>query len=229
MIANDLSHFQSLDEVRRRVASECEQAENQNVASLLGKNAENSAELHYQLADKLEVALDKALNQYVSLCDEAAIHFSGDVQGQQATKLELIKPVHIAAGDEALDVSRCIFSRKSIGDYLMPHDMRAAARLTPLIECSKNIQNGDDDEKPTETSPKVENEESSTSPKIAKKTINSYLKTIAALSDCILDGLTGAPTKDAQAVLMALEAKGIEGCVGQKTLAKYLTDAKELV
>jgi hypothetical protein len=67
------------------------------------------------------------------------------------------------------------------------------------------------------------------------KTRNSYLKTIYALSNALIDGLTGQPYKDAEAILFKLslnqdedEGKSTEPPVTSKTLAAYLKDAKKL-
>ena len=65
-------------------------------------------------------------------------------------------------------------------------------------------------------------------PDITTKTKNSYLKTIRALSEALIDGLTGVPGKDANAVLTALELKGISHPVTAKTLASYLQQSEEL-
>ena len=61
------------------------------------------------------------------------------------------------------------------------------------------------------------------------KSKNSYLKTILALSDALIDGLTGKPSTDAQAVMSQLAGKGIECPFGEKTLSNYLKEARKLI
>jgi len=63
---------------------------------------------------------------------------------------------------------------------------------------------------------------------ISTKSKNAYLKTIQALSDALIDGLTGSNNKDANAILASLDIKGIDRPVGDKTLAKYLEEARKL-
>jgi hypothetical protein len=62
----------------------------------------------------------------------------------------------------------------------------------------------------------------------ATKTTNTYLKVISALSEALIDGLTGVKNTDAEAVLTALDLKGIAPPASKKTLANYLEEAKEL-
>lgn len=61
------------------------------------------------------------------------------------------------------------------------------------------------------------------------KSKNSYLKTISALSDALIDGLTGKPSTDAQAVMSQLAAKGIGCPFAEKTLSNYLKEARKLI
>jgi len=65
--------------------------------------------------------------------------------------------------------------------------------------------------------------------KLSSKTKNAYLKTIYALSEALVEGLTGAKNKDAGAVIAALSAKGIDPPIGEKALGNYLDEAKELI
>lgn len=63
---------------------------------------------------------------------------------------------------------------------------------------------------------------------VSPKTRNSYLRLIRVLCDYTIDGLTGIPHKDAEAVIRAIEGKGKECPVKSAALAKYLKDAEEL-
>ncbi|MDT4860505.1 hypothetical protein FQZ97_950740 [compost metagenome] len=57
------------------------------------------------------------------------------------------------------------------------------------------------------------------------KSRNSYLRTIAALGYALIDGPTGKPHTDSDAILTALAAKGVEGPLKSETLAGYLKQA----
>lgn len=63
---------------------------------------------------------------------------------------------------------------------------------------------------------------------VSPKTRNSYLRLIRALCDYTIDGLTGIPHKDAEAVIRAIEEKGKESPVKSAALASYLKDAEKL-
>lgn len=68
----------------------------------------------------------------------------------------------------------------------------------------------------------------STEKQLAAKTENSYLRLIQALAEYATDGLTGKPNKDAGTILAALNSKGIDCPVGDKTLAGYLEKAQQI-
>lgn len=59
------------------------------------------------------------------------------------------------------------------------------------------------------------------------KSRNAYLRTIAALGYALIGGGSGQPHPDADAILVALGAKGIAAPVGPKTLADYLKQAAD--
>lgn len=63
---------------------------------------------------------------------------------------------------------------------------------------------------------------------VSSKTRNSYLKLIRVLCDFSIDGLTGRPHTDAEAVIAALKSRGKDCPVGTAALAKYLKDAAGL-
>lgn len=58
------------------------------------------------------------------------------------------------------------------------------------------------------------------------KSRNAYLRTIAALGYALIDGTTGQPHTDANAILTALGAKGIEAPIKSAALAGYLEQAE---
>jgi len=59
------------------------------------------------------------------------------------------------------------------------------------------------------------------------KSNNKIMKVIGSLSGALIDGLSGVKNKDANAVLAALDLKGIDRPVSQKKLAEYLAEAYE--
>lgn len=60
------------------------------------------------------------------------------------------------------------------------------------------------------------------------KSRNAYLRTIAALGHALIGGGTGKPNTDANAILAALDKKGIEPPIKSAALADYLTLAKDI-
>lgn len=62
------------------------------------------------------------------------------------------------------------------------------------------------------------------------KSVNAYLRLIHELSDTLVDGgLTGKPSIDAQCIITAMELKGKQSPVGERTLTAYLKEASKLV
>lgn len=64
------------------------------------------------------------------------------------------------------------------------------------------------------------------SQKLATKTRNSYLAVIDALTKTVIKGSTGSSGKDAEAAVKAIELFLGDPPVTQKTLAKYLAEAR---
>jgi len=58
------------------------------------------------------------------------------------------------------------------------------------------------------------------------KSRNAYLRTIAALGYALIDGSTGQPHADANAILAAMAARGIEAPIKSDALAGYLKQAE---
>ena len=104
----------------------------------------------------------------------------------------------------------------SLAKWFWQHDHAMAKRfwpsiteelaLPPLVETPK---------------PKVNIEPST-------KSKNAYLKTIGALSEALIDGLTGKPNTDAEVILASLASKKVEEPVSKKTLAAYLDQYNNL-
>lgn len=61
------------------------------------------------------------------------------------------------------------------------------------------------------------------------KSKNSYLRTISSLAAALIEGRTGRPHQDAQVVLNAICAAGIEFPIDERTLANYLKEADKLM
>jgi len=92
----------------------------------------------------------------------------------------------------------------------------------PWLEWAKDNNLPPNNNTPDKPSENKGNNEPST------KARNSYLKTIHALSNALVDGLTGQHNKDAEAILRQLDLKSTEHPITSKTLATYLGDAKKL-
>lgn len=60
------------------------------------------------------------------------------------------------------------------------------------------------------------------------KSRNAYLKTIRALSETLLEGLTNKPSVDAGALVTAMDSAGIKCPVGERALTTYLKEAAKL-
>lgn len=63
---------------------------------------------------------------------------------------------------------------------------------------------------------------------LSPKTKNAYLRTIRALAEAVIGGLTGKHSKDAQAILTKLELQGLTTPIKEDALAKYLQEAEKL-
>lgn len=123
---------------------------------------------------------------------------------------------HRAQRDEFLIDIVCKSStvtKLSLAKWFWQHDHNIAKRFWPSIseELAYPSQ--------TEQVKYKFNSEPST------KSKNAYLKTINALSKALINGLTGKPNTDAEAVLAALATKQVEEPVSKKTLAIYLEQA----
>jgi len=62
----------------------------------------------------------------------------------------------------------------------------------------------------------------------AAKTTNMHLRIIRALSEALIGKLAGSHEKNADAILLALDLKGIESPVKQRALKNYLADSDDL-
>ncbi|MOA25469.1 hypothetical protein D3C78_1461940 [compost metagenome] len=60
------------------------------------------------------------------------------------------------------------------------------------------------------------------------KSRNAYLRTIAALGYAMINGSTGKPNTDANAILAELDKKGIEPPIKSAALADYLKLAEDI-
>lgn len=75
---------------------------------------------------------------------------------------------------------------------------------------------------------KTANKREKHTPLLAKKTENTYLRTIYTLSGALIKGLSGVKSKDAEAVLAHLDSLGIDRPISSKKLAEILSEAGEL-
>ena len=111
---------------------------------------------------------------------------------------------------------KCTVTKLSLAKWFWQHDHDLAKKFWPSIT----------EELVFPPEPKQAKVNSNLEP--GTKSINSYLKTISALSDGLIEGLTGKPNTDAEAVLAALASKRVDAPLSKKTLANYLERAKEL-
>lgn len=93
----------------------------------------------------------------------------------------------------------------------LPEDSTLVIRTDELTRFIKSLDEPDNEEKAALTT----------------KSKNSYLATIYSLCLALTDGLTGKPNKDADMINSELARKGIEQAVGNKTLAKYISEAQK--
>lgn len=75
---------------------------------------------------------------------------------------------------------------------------------------------------------KLEAEDKRRAAEPSSKSRNAYLRTIAALGYALIDGGTGKPNTDANAILAELDRKGIPSPLASGTLADYLKQAEEI-
>tara|TARA_R110002167_G_scaffold103839_1_gene268249 strand:- start:4523 stop:5239 length:717 start_codon:yes stop_codon:yes gene_type:complete len=112
---------------------------------------------------------------------------------------------------------RCTLTKLGLSRWFWQHDREMARKFWPSIndEMAHPAQ--------PETRPATDIEKP-----LSPKTENTYLRLISALSDALINGLTGTKNKDAEAVLMLFDSKPAGRPVDVKTLAKYLEKAEEL-
>lgn len=130
------------------------------------------------------------------------------------TQLVIAKRAQLDELDTTLVPELCTVTKLSLAKWFWQHDHNMARRFWPSITeglaCMPSAQGGE-----------VEMP-------LSGKTKNTYLKTIAALSNALIDGLSGKHNPDADAVLAALAAKGVEAPLKQRALSDYLKEAQQL-
>lgn len=130
----------------------------------------------------------------------------------------IVIAIRVAASSEGgcLIPKECTMTKLSLAKWFWQHDHDVARKFWPSIN------------EELVCPPQSKQVKSAASSEPATKSKNSYLKTIAALSDALIDGLTGRPNTDAEAVLASLSGKGVAAPITPKTLANYLKEASEL-
>ena len=166
----------------------------------------------FDLVAKAEMAEEL----YEALCEEILV---ADLYSQNRSSVKSILEIAIRVQLSEYDICAasdcCTVTKQSLAKWFWQHDQRIAKLFWADIN--------DELAKPLPTLIKTAIEKDTST-----KSANSYLKTIYALSDALVDGLTGKPNTDAECILAALATKGVDAPVGKKTLADYLAKAKEL-
>ncbi len=163
--------------------------------------SEGFNEPHEGLFEKWEIACQI----HDSLMDEIFLAVDGDGISY-ISPLEIISITRKDDGFGSLMPETALITKKSLAEWIYPMDRFLAEKLyTQNVDLvKKNVQLPID---------------------LNKKAENSYINTIYALSEALIDGLTGHPHSDAAAVLKALDLKGIERPIGEAALANYLKKA----
>ena len=112
--------------------------------------------------------------------------------------------------------ARSTVTKLSLAKWFWQHDHEMAKRFWPSI--TEELAHP----------PLVEIPKSRVTAELSTKSKNSYLKTIGALAEALIDGLTGKPNTDAEAILAALASKKVEVPVSNKTLASYLEQSNDM-
>jgi len=112
--------------------------------------------------------------------------------------------------------ARSTVTKLSLAKWFWQHDHKMAKRFWPSI--TEELAHF----------PLVEMPKLGVTAELSTKSKNSYLKTIGALAEALIDGLTGKPNTDAEAILAALASKQVEAPVSKKTLASYLEQSNNM-
>jgi len=166
----------------------------------------------FDLVAKAEMAEEL----YEALCEEILV---ADLYSQNRSSVKSILEIAIRVQLSEYDICAasdcCTVTKQSLAKWFWQHDKQIAKLFWAEIndEVARSL-------------PKEINTEIEKSP--STKSANSYLKTIYALSDALVGGLTGKPNTDADCVLVVLAGKNVEAPVGAKALAGYLAKGKEL-
>jgi len=120
--------------------------------------------------------------------------------------------------DNYIAAEKCTATKLSLAKWFWQHDQEMAKKFWPSIT--------DEIVHPPQPMNSTTPANATTSP----KGYNSLHKTIALLSDALINGRSGKPNTDAEAVLAVLAQKASSASepVDKKTLAKYLKAAYEL-
>lgn len=217
------SEFRSLEKLTKAL-NEIEDeyyGENSSGKSMSQEEIESRLRIDFESLEKL---MNKLNEDYVNvvgireaILDEISLLESSN-ENDAASKTEL-KLFHRLSNSLALDElnrEKSTITKESLAKWFWSRDEEKAKLFDPLVEEKIKLS-------------EIETEASKGKlTKISPKTINSYLKTISALSEALMGGFTDKPYTNAEAVLAALAQKNVESPISKKTLAKYLEDAKDL-
>lgn len=166
-----------------------------------------------ELGEKVRMAEEiyEALLQEIALADPYE-QYTGNV----ASALDVAIRAQHSEDMDFIYPEKCTVTKLSLAKWFWQHDHDIAKKFWPSITEEQVYP------------PQQNQVKSIANTEPATKTKNSYLKTIAALSEALIGGLTGKPNTDADAVLAALAGKNIEAPIKNKALANYLKEASEL-
>lgn len=213
LLASGLESYKSLSAVENEIT----QIEHSLADYTLGDiedgivNPEKDAKELASLEAKAEMAKEiyEALIEEICLADPYQQHQEGIT-----SILEIAIRAQYSEDEDILIPERCTVIKLSLAKWFWKHDHEIARKFWPSI--TEELAH------PANSNKKPANKEPN------KKTTNTYLKTIHALSKAVADGLTGVKHKDAEAILTALDVKGIERPLSAKKLAEYLEEAVDL-
>jgi hypothetical protein len=136
--------------------------------------------------------------------------------GSVTSVLEVALRAQISEFEDFIVPGRCTVTKLSLAKWFWLHDHDIAKKFWPSI--TEELVDP----------PQQRQAKPATTTEPTTKTKNTYLKTIAALSEGLISGLTGKPSTDAEAVLVALARKNVEAPITSRALANYLKEAREL-
>jgi len=166
---------------------------------------------------KQKIEIKDVIHQ--ALLDEIKLADNSSKMGEaNYSPLKISVREQIGQDDVRIDAEQSKATGDSLAVWFWRFDREIAAKFDIEIEQKMEPQNRTQDHPLAQISKPV-----------GTKTANSYLRLIYALAEALADGsLTEVKNKDAEIITNVLAAKGVACPVGEKTLAKYLSEGSEL-